>query len=375
MQKTLTIRYNSFNYSRALKKFMNTLLKPMHKSPLKTLHLITTTFLDIKKPILCELARQLPISASYKYHLKRLWRFFSKSKFTLLDAYAGIIPYFLDWLKSRKYLEIIIDWTKVADYWVLCFSLPYSKRAIPLLWRVVDFREDEEWQNLVVRECLGLFFGLVPQSLRFKVVVVADRGFGGAEFFRFLNELGVNYVIRVKGDVWVRCNSFSGSLRDISLAKDKVVWWQDVLYRKDGSVCVNLLAKYDATDPWYLVTNLGEVCDVVEIYGHRMRIEEGFRDFKHRDCFSLRVLGLRGVVKVEKMILVMAVAYMFVLLFGAACRKIRGLFQLVSTPEHKIRGKLLSDFRIGLALLKRLPSSFYECSNLFNFKKVCPKDA
>lgn len=126
MPKPLTIRYNHFDYSIQLKNFMNTLLAPFHKSPLKTLHLITLTFLDLGKPILCELARQLPLLLDFKYLLKRLWRFFSKSRFTLYDAYAGIIPYFLKWLSMRKYLEIIVDWTKIGNYWVLSLSIPYK---------------------------------------------------------------------------------------------------------------------------------------------------------------------------------------------------------------------------------------------------------
>ncbi|MEO0142977.1 MAG: hypothetical protein ABIL15_06470 [candidate division WOR-3 bacterium] len=105
MEKTIKIFYKTHNHIHQLKNFMNILLSPLHKSSLKTLQLITTTFIDIRKPILCELARQLPVTVKFKTNLNRLWRFFGKSKFTLNDAYAGIIPYFLEWLKRRQYLE------------------------------------------------------------------------------------------------------------------------------------------------------------------------------------------------------------------------------------------------------------------------------
>ena len=354
---------------------MNILLAPMHKSPRKTMQLITTTFLDVRKPILCELARQIPLLVEFKYSLKRLWRFFSKSKFTLEDAYAGIIPYFLEWLKSRKYLEILIDWTKVGNYSVLYLSVSYKKRAIPLFWRAADYLNDEHWQNRIERECLSVFIGLVPQYLRSQLVIVADRGFGKIEFFKFLKDSGVNFVIRVKGDVWVKGGGFSGCIRAVNLGKHDVMWWQGVLYHKTKQARINLLLKYDSKDPWYLATNLPNGNEVIEIYGHRMRIEEGFRDFKHKECFSLRALGLKGVIKVEKLILVMVVAYMFVILFGAACEGVSRLFRLVSIPEHKKTGKLLSSFRIGLSLLKKLSNSRYEYRWLFDFRKVCPKAA
>ena len=36
-----------------------------------------------------------------------------------------------------------------------------------------------------------------------KVTILADRGFGDAQLFRFLGELGSDYVIRFRGDVFV----------------------------------------------------------------------------------------------------------------------------------------------------------------------------
>jgi len=375
MHKSLAIKYNGFNYANALKNFMNTLLAPMHKSPLKTLHLITVTFLDVRKPILCELARQIPLLMEFKYSLKRLWRFFSKSRWTLEEAYFGIIPYFLEWLKSREYLEILMDWTKIGNYSVLYLSLPYKKRAIPLFWRVADYTDDGHWQNKIERESIKAFIGLVPQYLRSKIVLVADRGFGKVEFFKFLKELDIYFVIRVKGDVWVKNRSFVGRLRNVRFNGRSVKWWQNVLYQQKEKVQLSLLLKYEATDSLYIATNLPEANDVLEIYSHRMRIEEGFRDFKHKGCFSLREAGLKGVLKMEKLILVVVIAYMFVILFGAACECVRRLFRLVSMPEHKKIGKLLSSFRIGLSLLKKLSNSLYEYRWLFNFRKVCPKDA
>jgi hypothetical protein len=277
MPKSLTIKYNHFDYSAHLRNFMNTLLAPLHKSPLKTLHLITLTFLDVGKPILCELARQLPLIADFKYLLKRLWRFFSKSKWTLYDAYAGIIPYFLDWLRLRKYLEIIVDWTKLGNYWVLYLSIPYKKRAIPLFWRVVDYTTEEDWQNTIERECLEAFISLVPIRLRWQIVVIGDRGYGKVDFFKFLKGLGVNFAMRVKADVWVESRNFSGKLRAFRFGARKVRWWQNILYHKTKKERLNILLKYEPKDPVYLATNLSDPNEVLAVYGHRLRIEESFR--------------------------------------------------------------------------------------------------
>lgn len=372
MKKSIKIFYKTHNHILQLKNFMNILLSPLHKNPLKTLQLLTATFVDIRKPVLCELARQLPVPVKFKTNLNRLWRFFAKSKFTLEDAYAGIIPYFLEWLKSRKYLEILIDWTKVGNYSVLYLSLPYQKRAIPLFWRVVDYLNDEHWQNRVERECLGVFISLVPQYLWRQIVIVADRGFGKVEFIKFLKGLGVNFVIRVKGDVWVKYGRFSGCIKGMRLGKNETMWWQEVLYHKVVQERINLVLRYDSNDPWYLVTDLADSEEVIAIYGHRMRIEESFRDFKNERYFSLRAAGLKGVVKMEKLILVAVVAYMFVILLGAVSERIKEFIDLVSMVK-KGKKKLLSSFRLGLELLNKLDLSKYPW--LFHFKKLCPTES
>ncbi len=141
-----------------------------------------------------------------------------------MTAYTGIIPYFLEWLKTRKYLEILVDWTKIGRYSALYLSLPYKKRAIRLFWRVADYLDDESWQNMIEQECLKAFINFVPEYLRSKIVMVADRGFGKVEFFKFLKEMEVNFVIREKGDVWVKYGKFSGCLRQERFSKRKILF-------------------------------------------------------------------------------------------------------------------------------------------------------
>jgi uncharacterized membrane protein len=77
----------------------------------------------------------------------------------------------------------------------------------------------------------------------------------------------------------------------------------------------------------------------------------------------------------EKLILVVVIAYMFVILFGAACERLQWLIKLVTIPKRKKqKSKLLSSFRVGWALLKKLSLSV-QYVWLFNFKEVCPKEA
>ncbi|MCX7994727.1 MAG: transposase [candidate division WOR-3 bacterium] len=232
----------------------------------------------------------------------------------------------------------------------------------------MDYEVDECWQNKMERESLEAFIGLVPQYLWKKIEVVADRGFGKVNFLEFLDGLGVNYVIRVKGDVWVSHSKFSGRLSSVRFNNRKILWWRNVYYHKEVQKPVALLLKYEVDDPLYIVTNLSNACEVLEIYSHRMRIEEGFRDFKNERYFALKMAGLKRAKKMEKIILVAVIAYMFVILFGAVAERINVFVDLIS-----IRGckrKLLSTFRFGLELLNKLDLSRHQ--RLFCFRNLCP---
>lgn len=215
----------------------------------------------------------------------------------------------------------------------------------------------------------------MPLNLRSKIVIIADRGYGKVEFFKFLKDLKVGFVIRVKGDVWVVHGKFSGKLRAVRFGKRKVCWWRNVLYHKTEQERLSVLLKYEADDPLYIATNLSDPNDVLMLYSHRMRIEESFRDFKNEHCFSLREVKLKGGFKMEKLILVVVIAYMFVIFFGAACECVEWLNKLVTIPKKKGRkNKLLSSFRVGWALLKKLSLST-QYVWLFNFREVCPREA
>ncbi len=87
------------------------------------------------------------------------------------------------------------DWTKIRQYPVLSFSTPYHKRAIPLLWLVADPTDFSP--NKLEREAIQYFLIQIPPALRPKLVFIADRGYAKTELFHFLNELKMNFVIRV----------------------------------------------------------------------------------------------------------------------------------------------------------------------------------
>ncbi|MGI9951996.1 transposase, partial [Moorellaceae bacterium AZ2] len=140
-----------------------------------------------------------------------------------------------------------------------------------------------------------------------------DRGFGRVELFKKLEFLGFKYIIRVSGTAWIDSEQFTGSLQRFPVRPNQLIDFGRVLYHKKEKYPVRLIYQFAAgqEEPWFLVTNLDwEAKRVPQGYGHRMDIEEKFKDFK-----NLRTgLGLHGVIlsaacRYERLLLVVVYAY------------------------------------------------------------------
>jgi hypothetical protein len=103
----------SSQYSK-LRKFVNTLFaSTLHGHSRKTLILITYALIEVRRAILSELAREIPIPIHFKHRLRRLWRFCAKTSFDYQTPCQVLTNWVLTSLKDRQYLEIILDWTQI----------------------------------------------------------------------------------------------------------------------------------------------------------------------------------------------------------------------------------------------------------------------
>lgn len=144
-----------------LNKFIKDLMaNKLHGHSLKNLIIIAQALFEVKRPILSELAREIPWLMNFNNRLRRIWRFLAKSKFHYQTAAHPLLVWILTSLKDRKWLEIMCGWTKIRQYPVLFFSIPYHKRAIPLFWCVADPADFSP--NKSEREAIRFFLAQVP---------------------------------------------------------------------------------------------------------------------------------------------------------------------------------------------------------------------
>ena len=221
-----------------------------------------------------------------------------------------------------------------------------------------------------------------------QAVIMRDRGFGYQEFIQHLHTLGLDFVLRVRHNLWVedtngirqtarewlRPSGYARMVKDVRITEGKT--------EVGAFVAVKGKAMKDG---WFLVTSLRETSAsaVVKLYGKRFSIEETYRDTKNdRFGLGLRATKIRSSLRRDRLLLICALAYIFIVTLGQAGAQANvDSFLKVNTSKKR----QLSVFNQGLEwlqLLQRLRSSikvpllnaFYKLLNDNDFSVLTMND-
>ena len=324
--------------------------------------------------VLTDLARAYPVPKRRKiakpkhgllHRVKRLWRFLHNPRpdqaglmlrLTRLSCSVCRTPGLL--------LPVLVDLTYFEPFAVLSANVPRGGRALPIAWRA--FRRDladegELSQNHLIERLLSQMLACVVPAIQ--PVIIADREFAAARFFRFLKGLGMDFVIRVDAETWLLHPRYSGPLGSLGVRPGgRRVWLEGALYAKEEQEPLNLLAVWAAgqREPWFIASNLADSRLVERLYRKRMKIEHGYRDWKHH-------LRLKGTLKVQSaaqlrgLVLGVVVLYWYVCLLG---QRLKGSHW---AGEVRSWGPL-GDFKRGLELLSLSPPGLDRaCQRLVNW--------
>jgi hypothetical protein len=255
-----------------------------------------------------------------------------------------------------------LDWTEFDKdgHSMLVLSLQTGHgRSMPLMWKTVKKDEGalKGRRNAHEDALLDAFARCVPPLLR--VVIVADRGFGDQSLFQFLDDIGFDYIIRIRSNIvvadskgqarpalgWVGKGGRMRRLRQALVTTDETPVGQFVAVQDK-----------DMKDAWLLVASDSDWSGAVikRRYGKRFSCEETFRDLK-----DLRFgLGMkwRRVSKPERRdrLMLLSVLAMGLLTELGAAGEDAGLDRLLKTNTSKKR--TMSLFRQGLRWFVLLPN-------------------
>jgi hypothetical protein len=330
----------------------------LRRSQAKTLSEFVASGLDWGRASLADLGRCVSrtTTVSVKHCIKRVDRFIGNYRIEPVEAMRGAVG----WLaRPRHRLLVSLDWVEIRSFLCLVLAARLRGRALPLVWSVHQHPVTERSQNNWEYGLLRAFRTMIPDSTQ--VVILADRGFGRTEMARECQNLGFDYVIRIRPDVWIDHPDFKGKLLDLPIRPGSERILRNVFYRKRNPVCqhVAVLWQRDHAEPWFLMTNLPRLGPVrlTKIFARRMTIEEYFRDTKSkRNGFALRLTLIRTPERLSRLLLILTLIYWLLVMIGLyAHRHLSPALWCSNTRTGEC-----SLFTIGRAMRHaRLPSLIY----------------
>jgi len=330
-----------------VESFVRRVLPSIRRSQQTTSAALLKGLLHVQRIGLTSVARGMRDDTSVKHRIKRGGRFCQNNCINKQYVFNDLANY----LMAQERLNVVaVDWTDLGDYMLLQASLIFRRRSLPIAWRCVWKWQYEKSQN---DEEASLVEELREAAGDRPWVLLADRGFGRAEFFRWLDERDVKFVIRVSGKTWIEHQWFTGTIDNVPRRANRGWMYKSVRYRKNSPVTVNLAChhKEPAPEPWYLVTNMDITAQkTASLYSKRMGIEEGIRDCK--SGLGLKHLWLGAPERMERAMILIALAVLIAVLTGAASVE-RG--ERLHLSNIKRSGPPLSLFALGLRIIEQYP--------------------
>lgn len=323
-------------------------LLPDHRiTQVRNLALMMTGLVLARSVHLDRISNQLPLAAKIPSLSNRLRRFLSNTRWPIKTCYAPVVIPLL-WRFKKAQIVLLLDTTQLGRWHrLLTVSLAYRGRAFPLWFSVHRGKKG----HVKVWHAIRLLEAIRPWLPHDEVQILGDSAFGEVALIQQLSQWRWAYVLRLKGHYslaqdggpWHR-------LMDLGLRPGQSRWLGAVSLTKKHRYVGSYVGLHWAEgeeEPWYLVSSLGTWQRVRRAYRRRMWTEEFYGDLKGHG-FDLEATRLGSVLRLERLVLVVSLVYVWLLAFGSWVVK-RGLRHYVDRRDRRDK----SYFRIGWDFLER----------------------
>ncbi len=317
---------------------------PWNAARVKCLAILIVAILRNRTVNLIILATEGSTSAKNESRYRRFQNFFLKFAMPIETVGAFIISKVpkptngwvlamdrTNWKFGKKHINI------------LTVGLVVNKIAFPVAWKALPQKTKRGNSNSAQR--IRLFKTVLslikPKDIR---VLTMDREFSGGKWLDWLDEKGIKYVLRIKGNTLIdkqHANEiFDG--KQLRSAQRKSVWDLSLFF----SGC-RITGKNTRDDFLYLVSNHYHGAEALAFYRQRWGIEQLFSHLKKRG-YDLEATHMSNDIKIDRLFAVVALA--FLISYGWGC-------ELKAKEKSTKKQKRKSTFRRGLEDILRLLSN------------------
>lgn len=292
------------------------------------------------------MAKKAPDSSKVESRIKRFSRYLQNEDINAQTYFVPFIEALLVGLAKSGPLVLAIDGSEVGrNCLALVISVIYQKRALPLVWVVVQgskghFPEETHCQLVETLK------PLLPEES--DVIFLGDGEFDGNQLQADIANNGWEYVCRTAKNRLVNDDGDQFALGEIHLQPGDCLSLPDVLVTQDeyGPVLVVAWWRKDAQEPIYLVSNMTLAEEACYWYGKRFRIETFFSDQKSRG-FHLQKSHIADPERMSRLLIAACLAYIWVIYLGIIAKRDQWVAIIHRTDRCD-----LSLFQLGLDLLE-----------------------
>jgi Transposase DDE domain len=274
-----------------LQEYIAQVLPWAHGHQLKGITTFVNAIIEKQTGNQAELARGL---GNQEAAVKRLSRLLHNERLAPHRLADAVLAQALRQLPPTGKVRLALDWTIEGSQHLLVASLVTGGRAVPLYWRAYDATvlkgRMRRYEMAVIRRVITR----VQRAIgRRRVILTADRGFADVALVEVLTELGVEFIIRVKGRTKVCVQGqwrplhtlpFVGNARQRDLGH--LAYCESAPHR----LGVTRSRARDAKgqwEIWYLISHCPRRAHATAAeYARRFGCEQGFRDTKWEVGFA-----------------------------------------------------------------------------------------
>jgi len=247
----------------------------------------------------------------------RFRRFVSNDNIEVTVVFSIFIKLMLVGLKTEQALILSLDTSKTGGNCItLMLSLGYKTRAMPLCWITFKGRKGHSPENIQLA-LLKTAKTFIPVERM--VILLGDGEFDGCQVVTWLDEQeNWQYVCRTAKDILIEYQQQWVALQDIPLKDRQETFFFQVRFTKTNQVGpVNIMAAWVSKDQahWFFVTNMPTLKEAKYWYRQRFKIETLFSDIKGRG-FKMDKCRLKNPARVNRLLMAVAIAYIFVIFWG-----------------------------------------------------------
>jgi DDE family transposase len=276
---------NQHSTTTRLREYINTLLPTAHGHQLKAIFDFVLALIDQQTCCQAQLARFFDNTEAAS---KRLSRLLHNPRLSVAEMSRATARMIMVQLPLAGPVRLTLDWTIEDQQVLLVASLTIGRRAIPLWWQAYGEDQLKDRMSDIERSMVRtLFEDVLCEVDRRRFIFTADRGFASVELFDLLDELGISFIIRSKGNVKVLMDGKWRKLSTLYLKRNQRrrslgrLWYGESDRRRLHLVQSRARDRKGKWSLWYLVSNrpLSSMKATSE-YALRFSCEEGFRDAK-----------------------------------------------------------------------------------------------